>query len=335
MGEQRLVVGYGSALSFWRAVRAVAGSRQVDDPDGGVFGRGARGATDLARRALALLELDPPLETVATTAERRLHTTLTRSRTCGAPLTDEHLFYVERGIAVCRMPAVLLQLALECDEIDLARIAYEMAGTYGLADREGSGFVGDVLPLVEVPELVGYASAARALGVRGARRTSEALELVVPGSNSPRETDIAIAMMLPRARGGFGVPGFLMNERIEITGRAREILGADSMRPDFYWPAQRLVVEYESDEYHATPAAIARDERRRRAFEAAGYTQKRLMNDVLRSNDAINGFMDEIAEIVDPHRRPPSERMRSRCRDLRERLFGPEQQETALRALQG
>lgn len=108
------------------------------------------------------------------------------------PLTREHLVDLGQGVSVCVMPAVFSQLAYSFDEISLVEIAYEMTGTYGIAPWEDDGAHARLEPLVDVAGLCGYATSARLLGVRGARRACAALDIVVPGSNSPRETDTAI-----------------------------------------------------------------------------------------------------------------------------------------------
>ena len=46
------------------------------------------------------------------------------------------------------MPAVLVQLACTWDEIDIATVAMEMLGTYGLSDQLEQGWSVDLAPLV-------------------------------------------------------------------------------------------------------------------------------------------------------------------------------------------
>ena len=55
----------------------------------------------------------------------------------------------------------------------------------------------------------------------------------------------------------------------------------------------------------------------------------RLMNDDLMANDRLNSFMTQLAEGMGLRRRPASEAMLGRRRELREMLFGPVSKEVA------
>lgn len=333
MGERSLVIGYESALEFWRRARVAAVPDSASDV-GPVFGRGHETMDELVSRALAVTGLDEePLDVVVGGGRRRHHSDRLREHVSAAPLPDDQLLYVDRDVAVCRMPAVLVQLARGSDEVDLARLAYEAVGTYTLVPWADGDCAEDVSPLVDLHDFVSYARAARALGVRGAKCACDALELVVPGSNSPRETDTAIFMARARARGGVSLGGFVLNPRIRLPEPLSRIVGRSVIRPDFYWPGYGIILEYESDQFHATPEAMKRDERRRRAFEAAGYLHRRLLSDVLASDEQLNIFMSELVSHVDPYRAPASEAMLEKRRALRARLFGPPAVDEALREL--
>ena len=129
------------------------------------------------------------------------------------------------GCVCLRYAGGVFQLAYSFDEISLAEIAYEMTGTYGIAPWEDDGAHARLEPLVDVAGLCGYATSARLLGVRGARRACAALDIVVPGSNSPRETDTAIFLSLGRGRGGLGAAGFKMNAPVALPDRLASMVG--------------------------------------------------------------------------------------------------------------
>lgn len=245
------------------------------------------------------------------------------------PLTREHLVDLGQGVSVCVMPAVFSQLAYSFDEISLAEIAYEMTGTYGIAPWEDDGAHARLEPLVDVAGLCGYATSARLLGVRGARRACAALDIVVPGSNSPRETDTAIFLSLGRGGGGLGAAGFKMNAPVALPDRLASMVGQKTIVPDFSWP-NGTVMEYDSDQEHQSPATRARDERKRRAYRAEGMDCLTLTNGILRSNHELNLFCEELEKSLGLRRTPASERMLVRRRELRQRLFGLETESAAL-----
>lgn len=329
MREDRLIVGYESALGFWRATRAAASVQHVLEPSGRTYGALRPSLSERVRRVLDLCGGKAPLDVVVSRKEERHNCDLIADHVWRGPLTREHLIDLEQGVAVCVMPAVFSQLAYSLDEISLAEIAYEMTGTYGIAPWEDDGAHARLEPLVDIAELCGYATSARLLGIRGASRACAALDIVVPGSNSPRETDTAIFLSLGRGRGGLGAAGFKMNVPVALPDRLASMVGQKTIIPDFSWP-NGTVMEYDSDQEHQSPAARARDERKRRAYRAEGMDCLTLTNGILRSNRELNLFCEELEKSLGLRRAPASEHMLVRRRELRRRLFGLESESAAL-----
>ena len=329
---RELTVGFESALDFWRAARVAAPGRVVGEPEGKIYGARELSLSEQVSLACNLCNTEPPLDVVVTdAAHRHAHISLV-DHVWRGPLEGEHTFGLGDGIEVCRFPAVFVQLALSCDEIELAELGLEMSGTYGLPPRSDDGVAENLRPLVAPSELRRYALAARALGVRGAALACQALELVVPNSNSPRESDVAIAFQLSRRQGGLMVGGFEMNRTIRLPDALADQIGQSVIKPDFSWH-NGTVVEYDSEQEHSTPAARARDERKRRAYQSVGMDCLTLTNDILRSNERYNWFAGELEHSLGIYRKGISSAMAERRRELRERLFGPETEEAALAAL--
>ena len=260
MGE-RLIIGFDSALEFWRRARAAAPSAPDLEPAGHVFGAQRLSVPERAARVCEGYGLEAPLTLVAVGRGRRYACRGVSFLTWSGPLPDALLFGLGDDVFVCRMPLALSQLSRSYDEIGLAEVAYEMAGTYGLAPWAHDDLVKDVRPLTDVSELVSYAQAARALGTYGSSKVLAALTLVVPNSNSPRETGLGIYMMQSRARGGARLGGFRMNEPLELPSQLQEFLGQRVIKPDFLWP-NGTVMEYDSDDWHLSPRKKAADERK-------------------------------------------------------------------------
>lgn len=141
MAEQTLIVGYNTALEFWRAARVASSSLQEPEVVGRTYGRLPQSPTSLARRAIELLGTEAPIDVVASKVEARMRSPIIRAHSCAAPLPPKSLFFIDDDIAICRMPAVLVQLARGSTPVELARIAYEMTGTYGFEAGQGSDVV--------------------------------------------------------------------------------------------------------------------------------------------------------------------------------------------------
>lgn len=332
MDSGKLTVGYESALEFWRATRIASPAQGELDPEGRVYGAVRLSVQAQASLALELCAASAPLHAVVKSKNVHHRCRDVVDHVWSGPLTSEHLVPLERGIEICKMPVVFVQLATMLNEVELAEIAYEMTGTYGLSPDDEPGFCSGLAPLLDVSDLKSYAKSAKLLRIRGAARACAALELVTEGSNSPRESDIAIFFRQTRAKGGIGLSGFSLNEAIHLPKKLAAEMGQKVTIPDFSWPNGTLV-EYDSDEYHNTPAGRARDEKKRRAYQAVGLDCLTLTNDILKSNEKLNHFVEDLERSLGIRRRPPSEAMLQKRSDFRERVFGPESVEASMKAL--
>ncbi|WP_172829077.1 DUF559 domain-containing protein [Paraoerskovia marina] len=106
-------------------------------------------------------------------------------------------------------------------------------------------------------------SATRALaatrpGARGIRMLRQALDLVDPGSESPRESRLRVLLVLA------GLPR--PQTQVVVTHR-----GSFVARVDLGWPELRVAVEYDGA-HHDTPERIRRDRDRLNRLRLAGWT---------------------------------------------------------------
>jgi hypothetical protein len=321
MDRSLMIVGYGSALGFWRRSR-VAAIPHVMEQDGHVYGSRRRVRREMACHALGLCGTDAPLELAVVPGTMRRHDDIIVEREWCGPLGAEQLLRVDDSLAVCRMPVVLAQLGRWLDPIELAQIACEMMGDYGLTPWSADSFVGDIRKLVDHEELRRYASVAHSFDARGSARALEALKVAFPGSRSPRETDLAIFLATSRARGGAGLGGYRLNETIALPRELCDLAGMRSVTPDFIWEGRKAALEYDSDAYHLSPMDKMRDEGRRAALEKMGYHVTVLTNRMLQDDDALNAQLAELARHLGVRRAAPNRRMLDRRHELRDRLFG-------------
>lgn len=137
---------------------------------------------------------------------------------------------------------------------------------------------------------------------------------IMPNAASPREVALALVLCLPCRLGGYGLPKAMLNVALSLPKRIRDASAAAYYVADLCWPDSRLVIEYDSDEYHLTPQQQHRDAVKRMVLEEMGYrvltVTKRQLNDPRE--------MDKVARVVSSilHRQ-----FRIRCRDFRTRQF--------------
>ncbi len=323
MDTKAICVGSSSALRFWRSARSVGGTVREDEI-ASAFGSRAFDITRQVARArdLCLCEENQPLDLVFGGSFGRCFVANVHIHKWRAPLGSKQLIEAGDGIYICRAPVVIAQLGLTLDTVSLAQVACELMGTYGLVPWTDEGVVWDVDPLVSYAECREYISAARALRVRGATGASDALQIAVPDSNSPRETDIAIYFQLGRPSGGAGLGGFEMNRKLLVPQEYWPLAGQRSIKPDFCWKNARVACEYDSDDNHLNSSQKTKGERRRATLEAMGYKVMTLTNGILKNGEALNAFTAELEQQLGIRRNPMNANMLARRRDLCERLFG-------------
>ena len=126
---------------------------------------------------------------------------------------------------------------------------------------------------------------ALAEGCRGVARVRAALDLVRPGVESPKETELRL--LLQRS----GLPDFEINvETYDLAGR---YLG----KPDLRDLEHRLSIEYEGDEHRTDPQRFRRDIARRERFADAGWRTVRVTEADLHGR-AARELIDRVARCL-------------------------------------
>jgi hypothetical protein len=164
--------------------------------------------------------------------------------------------------------------------IDDPVVAWVESGSLVTVDdlvRAGDALLGswseyDVARERTVDELRRAVASAR--GRRGVGRVREALELVRPGVESPKETELRLLL----TRAGLPEP--------EINVRTYAQDGRYLGKPDLRYAWCKLAVEYEGDEHRRDPRRFRTDILRRERFADAGWRTVRCTDDDLRGRRA-------------------------------------------------
>lgn len=177
-------------------------------------------------------------------------------------------------------------------------VACEFAGTYRLGRGEGGTAYG-------MRPLMSMASLARACddvgpsqGTRRARRVSE---LALDGSASPMETSLALMLSLPVDFGGFGLERPLLNCPLDVSGERGRVSDRDAVVPDILWFGQRVILEYDSAEFHAARGRgqAKKDAARSNVLTALGYRVLRATPQTVRSLADVSLLARQIARLLD------------------------------------
>jgi very-short-patch-repair endonuclease len=171
--------------------------------------------------------------TIACTAARRRHGV--RVHRIAAWLPGDHV--VRRGLPAMSVTRALLAVA-SVEPVEAVERLVEEALLRGLTSQRRLD-----------------ALLARAAGARGSGVLREALESTREPSITLSEAERILRRLLRRA----GLPTPKTNERL---GR---------YRPDFFWKAERVILEMDSWRFHGTRQAFERDRRRDQDLVAGGY----------------------------------------------------------------
>lgn len=144
---------------------------------------------------------------------------------------DDHEIRLIDGLRTASPSLALLEAAARETDKELDRLLAE------LARRR----------LLDIDQIDG--AIARRNGLRGVKRLNAALARYRPPAGDPSESASALER---------DFAAWLSNEHPEIPPPDRNVrLGPWEL--DFYWPAHRLVVETDGDQYHRTPDELERD----------------------------------------------------------------------------
>ncbi len=209
---------------------------------------------------------------------------------------EDGLYVSTPEMAFCEMASVL---SLE----RLIALGFELCGTYRRASTFGLAQY-DATPLTSPGVLASFIE--KSPQFKGVKKARRALPLILAGSASPRESDLAMLLCLPYSLGGYGLPHPTMNAEIPLPKNVTAT-GRSSLRCDLYWPAVRLDVEYDSAEFHSAERLLANDSMRRIALESMDVTSVNLTAEHLRRASLFDEAAQGIARILGKRVRLPGD----------------------------
>lgn len=204
-----------------------------------------------------------------------------------------------QSIGIDELPPVenLYPWEQELSLVKVAQIAMELCGTYRLpANPEEETSYGrprlttvDAIKtfLAAIPGSNGYKHTG------APRNLAKVLNWVMERSRSPRETALALMLTLPLELGGYGLPQPALNQSLEEAS----VL---DVQPDLLWKDARLVVEYDSSEFHADAGAdkVDSDIVRANRLRAAGYTVLEVTPGIVSNPQWLEALASQVAGLL-------------------------------------
>ena len=213
---------------------------------------------------------------------------------------DLRIFVEGTALTLTHMAARLAQpikektLTEQAAFFRLMSLASELCSTYGRDPTNPAR--GDcawgVDPLCTPLEL--KQSLVEVSGARGVRQARRAAGLVTPGSASPAESLLAMAMSLPASLGGVPFPAFQHNKALSWPQDVNGLTKHRTMTPDFYWPQHSVALEYNGAR-HAEEDRVWEDHRRQQDYTACGISLLCAQAEDLKSAGALERLMRIVA----------------------------------------
>ncbi len=236
-----------------------------------------------ARRHWCLHERESPLELGVFDRNKTRTRLRSRVRMLSRDLPADALVRVDPTLYFVGPELIVLQMASQRSDVELAQIIMELCGSYTpspVPDNNGkTPCLYKVPPVTTIARIRAYVDRFRQRG--GKQVLYSALGMALEGAASPAETNLALAMSLPRSMGGYGLPISSINASVSAPDDERNNVGGDSYALDVFWQDAYADLEYESTEYHLDPLAAAslvaaRDERDSADPEVVAWRRERI-----------------------------------------------------------
>lgn len=202
--------------------------------------------------------VDRPIHVLVARRESRIRSPRVVSHVWSGPFPDGALYQLTPRVMIASPSFCLQQMSARRGLVKAIVTAMEICGEYARSPRAKDGLYRRP-PLTTPEELRDHFAGTHGYG---AKRARTALRHVVAGSRSPMETVVVLLFTLPVKLGGCGLPPPRLNMRIEIPGDLQDAIGKPYVVVDLCWFDQRVILEYDSYEWHTLPRAVDSDNTR-------------------------------------------------------------------------
>ena len=318
-----------SALEMWRSVRAndfydpqprnVCRKSAITKP---VYTKHQlNGLSDHAERLLS--RIPQPYHVLVSSEDERSTTDLLKPHVWTTPLPRGTFVDLGGEVYLSSGPFLFLQLASELNLARTVQVGLELCGIYTQFVHDGKVHKStDPLDTVHtsMTGVVPATSIARSrrflegcAGQKGHRRAEQAAQFVLDDSGSPMESAAYMFGCMPKRYGGHGIAQPEFNPALTVVTKD----GARTRRPDLYWRAQGVDVEYNSDLIHMAKEQYYKDARRQVELTASNVRVLPLTRNDVMYADNFDRFAFGLAKVLGTRLRAYPDDWGERRRELR------------------
>ena len=150
----------------------------------------------------------------------------------------------------------------------------------------------------------------------------KAAGLVIDRTASHRESQVAMVFFLPSELGCFELEPAECGTEIKVDPELQRHTHQSSYYPDFYWPGHKLVLEYDSNAWHATRTGLNHDSERDAAYGAMGLTAISLTNGQLGNTHLLDTVYMRLCQKMGIMPLAPTEEFERARDEFRLQIFG-------------
>ena len=179
------------------------------------------------------------------------------------------IYQISRDLFVVSPELCLVQLAATLPFLETVRVGTDLCSRYAIG-------LFNKMDLVEIAPATSHDTIQRYIsllptGMRGLEKARRATRYIHDGSRSPRETSLSILMALPTRMGGFQMPAFELNHRIDLDDKLAALTRRRYFEFDVFFIGQNRAFEYESDIHHDSLIQLSFDYEKISALQTKGY----------------------------------------------------------------
>ena len=143
----------------------------------------------------------------------------------------------------------------------------------------------------------------------GIMRARRAIDFAFDCAASPMETALVLILTLPVDMGGFGLPRPRLNQLMSLPPDQRDLASRFEIAPDLCWEEERVVIEYDGDDYHpgASPEKLASDNERQNTLTCLGYRVLRVRYPQVVSLQRLALLAQQLASLLGVTLEQPSD----------------------------
>lgn len=167
---------------------------------------------------------------------------------------------------------MLIQLSKSLNYEDLFLLILELCGSYSINPLDKS-FVNNILPITNIKTIKNYLARYKNMNpyAKGVNKILKICKYAQDGSASPMESRLFIKLCAPKTQGLYGCKGLKLNQKINISNKAKLIAGQNYIIPDISCVKKKVAIEYDSAQFHENTTRGQRDKRRRDALVHDGW----------------------------------------------------------------